>query len=133
LRAIQDYDRLGSEQFFSEHGFAPATTYVLVRGKRRNPPKAILGAAYEFATGRQLGSGDRDIQFDRLKTAFQKPKLTIIGDCRRSAGRSATAATRPKGDSGLGRRSVRPAAPTQSRLSRIGSVRFGTFRSQNRT
>jgi hypothetical protein len=30
LRAIQEYDRLGPEQFFSEHGFAPTTTYDLV-------------------------------------------------------------------------------------------------------
>jgi hypothetical protein len=26
VRAIQAYDRLGPEGFFSEHGFAPATT-----------------------------------------------------------------------------------------------------------
>ena len=58
LRAIQEYDRLGPEQFFSEHGFAPTTTYELVWDKRRYPPKAILGAAYECATGQQLGSGD---------------------------------------------------------------------------
>jgi len=58
LRAIQEYDRLGPEQFFSEHGFAPTTTYELVWNKRRYPPKAILGAAYECATGQQLGSGD---------------------------------------------------------------------------
>ena len=29
LRAIKEYDRLGPERFFAEHGFAPATTYVL--------------------------------------------------------------------------------------------------------
>jgi len=58
LRAIHEYDRLGPEQFFSEHGFAPATTYELVLDERRYPPKAILGAAYEFATGQQLGSRD---------------------------------------------------------------------------
>jgi hypothetical protein len=29
LRAIYD-DRLGPEHFFSEHGFAPTTTYELV-------------------------------------------------------------------------------------------------------
>jgi len=45
LRAIREYDRLGPEQFFSEHGFAPATTYELVWNKRRYQPKAILGAA----------------------------------------------------------------------------------------
>jgi hypothetical protein len=29
LRAIEEYDRLGPEGFFSEHGFAPTTTYEL--------------------------------------------------------------------------------------------------------
>ena len=58
LRAIQDYDRLGPEAFFAAHGFAPTTTYDLVRDDRRYPPKAILGTAYEFATGQRLGSGD---------------------------------------------------------------------------
>jgi hypothetical protein len=58
LRAIREYDRLGAEQFFSEHGFAPTTTYELVWNKHRYPPKVVLGAAYEFATGRRLASGD---------------------------------------------------------------------------
>jgi hypothetical protein len=58
LRAIKEYDRLGPERFFSEHGFAPAMSYELAWEKRRYPPKAILGTAYEFATGRQLASGD---------------------------------------------------------------------------
>jgi hypothetical protein len=58
LRAIREYDRLGPEQFFSKHGFAPTTTYELVWDGRRYPPKAILGTAYEFATGRRLASGD---------------------------------------------------------------------------
>jgi hypothetical protein len=58
LRAIKEYDRLGAERFFSEHGFAPTTTYELVWEERRYPPKAILGTAYEFATGERLGSSD---------------------------------------------------------------------------
>jgi hypothetical protein len=58
LRALQEYDRLGSKQFFLEHGFAPATTYELLWDQRRYPPKAILGTAYEFATGQRLASGD---------------------------------------------------------------------------
>jgi len=48
----------GPEGFFSTHGFAPATTYELVWDERRYPPKAILGTAYEFATGQRLASGD---------------------------------------------------------------------------
>ena len=58
VRALQEYDRLGPEKFFSAHGFAPTTTYDLVRDERRYPPKAILGTAYELATGRRLASGD---------------------------------------------------------------------------
>jgi hypothetical protein len=58
LRAIQEYDRLGPEAFFSEHGFAPTTTYDLVWDERLYPPKAILGTAYELATGERLASGD---------------------------------------------------------------------------
>ena len=58
LRAIQEYDRVGPEEFFSEHGFAPTTTYDLLWDERRYPPKAILGTAYEFATGQRLASGD---------------------------------------------------------------------------
>jgi len=57
-RALQEYDRLGPERFFSEHGFAPTTTYELVLEQRSYPPKAILGTAYELATGRRLASGD---------------------------------------------------------------------------
>jgi hypothetical protein len=58
LRAIKEFDQLGPERFYSEHGFAPTTTYELVLDKRRYPPKAILGTAYEFATGQRLASGD---------------------------------------------------------------------------
>jgi hypothetical protein len=58
LRAMQEYDRLRPEAFFAAHGFAPATTYELVWDERRYPPKAILGTAYEFATGQRLASGD---------------------------------------------------------------------------
>ena len=58
LHAIKEYDRLGPERFFSEHGFAPRTTYELAWEGRRYTPKAILGTAYEFATGKRLGSSD---------------------------------------------------------------------------
>ena len=58
VRAIADYDRLGAQQFFAEHGFAPATTYELVWEEGHYPPKAILGTAYAFATGERLASAD---------------------------------------------------------------------------
>ena len=58
LRAMEEYDQLGAARFFAEHGFAPTTTYELVSEDRLYPPKAILGTAYEFATGGRLASGD---------------------------------------------------------------------------
>ncbi|HKE63380.1 MAG TPA: hypothetical protein VKB59_01885 [Micromonosporaceae bacterium] len=58
VRATKEYDRLGPDAFFSKHGFAPTTTYDLVLDERRYPPKAILGTAYELATGERLASGD---------------------------------------------------------------------------
>jgi hypothetical protein len=57
-RAIREYDRLGPEKFFAKHGFGPTLSYDLVWEKRLYPPKAILGAAYELATGERLASGD---------------------------------------------------------------------------
>ena len=58
LRAIQEYDRLGPEGFFSEHGFGLSRSYELVWDERHYPHKAILGTAYELATGQRLASGD---------------------------------------------------------------------------
>ena len=58
VRAMKAYDWLGPEAFFAEHGFGPTTTYDLVWDMRRYPPKAILGTAYELATGERLASGD---------------------------------------------------------------------------
>jgi hypothetical protein len=58
VRAIHEYDRLGADRFFDEHGFAPATTYELMWEEHRYPPKAILGTAYELATGYRLTSTD---------------------------------------------------------------------------
>jgi hypothetical protein len=85
VRAIHEYDQLGPERFFSQHGFAPTTTYELLWEKRSYPPKAILGTAYELATGRRLTSGD----FEGGKTGAVK----ILGNMgfdvqakRRSAG-----------------------------------------------
>jgi hypothetical protein len=74
VRAIHEYNRVGPEQFFSEYGFAPTMTYELVWDERRYPPKALLGAAYELATGERLGSSD----FEGGKTGAVKI-LTKLG------------------------------------------------------
>jgi hypothetical protein len=83
VRAIEDYDRLGPERFFAQHGFAPTTTYDLAWQDRRYPPKAILGTAYEFATGERLASGD----FEGGKSGAVKVlgKLGFVVEPRQSA------------------------------------------------
>jgi hypothetical protein len=58
LRAIQEYDRLGPERFFAEHGYGPSRSYELIWNNHSYPHKAILGTAYEFATGQRLAPGD---------------------------------------------------------------------------
>jgi len=42
LRAIKDYDRLGPERFFSEHGFVSTTTYELAWEKTPLPAESDL-------------------------------------------------------------------------------------------
>jgi hypothetical protein len=58
VHAMEEYDRLGEDRFFAEHGFGRSRTYELVRDQRRYPHKAILGTAYELATGQRLAPGD---------------------------------------------------------------------------
>ncbi|HTW84469.1 MAG TPA: hypothetical protein VMD91_10405 [Candidatus Sulfotelmatobacter sp.] len=58
VRAIHEYDKVGADRFFAQSGFGPTTTYDLVVNKHRYPPKAILGVAYELATGEKLASAD---------------------------------------------------------------------------
>ena len=89
LHAIKEYDRLGPERFFSEHGFAPTTTYELAWEEHRYPPKAILGAAYEFATGERLGSSDFEGGKTGAVRVLGQLGFTVQGK-RRPARKSAT-------------------------------------------
>jgi hypothetical protein len=84
VRAIKEYDRLGPEDFFAQHGFAPTTTYDLVWERRLYPPKAILGTAYEFATGERLASGD--FEGGKSGAVAVLGKLGFTVEARRSTG-----------------------------------------------
>jgi hypothetical protein len=88
LPAIREYDRLGPDAFFSKHGFAPTTTYDLVLDKRRYPPKAILGTAYELATGERLGSGD--FEGGKSGAVAVLGRLGFTVEARRPAPKTAT-------------------------------------------
>jgi len=56
VRAIEEYDRLGQDQFLARHGFGRATAYLLIHNGSSYDSKAILGVAYGFATGVPLAS-----------------------------------------------------------------------------
>jgi hypothetical protein len=77
VRAVAEYDRLGPQGFFAAHGFGPTTTYDLIWDEHRYPPKAILGTAYEFATGQRLASGDFEGGKDGAVAVLGKLGFTI--------------------------------------------------------
>jgi hypothetical protein len=77
VRAIAEYDQLGPAPFFAAHGFGPTTTYDLVWDERRYPPKAILGTAYELATGQRLASGDFEGGKDGAVAVLGKLGFTV--------------------------------------------------------
>ncbi|HVV18496.1 MAG TPA: hypothetical protein VHF06_03625 [Pseudonocardiaceae bacterium] len=77
VRAIKEYDRLGAERFFAEHGFGPSRSYELVWEDRRYPHKAILGTAYELATGQRLAPGDFEGGRSGAVTVLGKLGFTI--------------------------------------------------------
>ncbi len=58
VAALQDYDRLGPGPFFARHGYGPSRSYELIWNNHHYPHKAILGTAYELATGQRLAPGD---------------------------------------------------------------------------
>jgi len=49
---------LPSRSAAPNHHFGPATAYLLILDGKGYDSKAILGVAYQLATGRPLGSGD---------------------------------------------------------------------------
>ena len=55
---MEEYDRLGQDQFLAEHGLGRATAYLLIYGGRSYDSKAILCLAYKLATGLRLSSHD---------------------------------------------------------------------------
>jgi len=128
IRAIGEYDQLGPEAFFAQHGFGYTTTYDLLWEKRRYPPKAILGTAYEIATGQRLASGDFEGGRSGAVRVLGQLGFTVKP---KAAGQLTTlrrhCASPPAGRRGPGRRALVALAPTgnpsrkpagQSRVSR---------------
>lgn len=57
-QAAEQYDDLGQDEFLARHGFGRSRAYLLILDGKSYDSKAILGVAYQLATGRPLGSGD---------------------------------------------------------------------------
>ncbi|MGH7735472.1 MAG: hypothetical protein ACREOE_17715 [Gemmatimonadales bacterium] len=57
-QAVAEYDKLGQDEFLARHGFGRARAYLLILDGKSYDSKAILGVAYEIATGRPLTSHD---------------------------------------------------------------------------
>ena len=58
LKAIAEYDELGSESFLSKYRFGSAKRYHLLHAGRHYDSKAIVGAAYRIQFGRALAASD---------------------------------------------------------------------------
>ena len=59
VRAIGEYDRLGPERFFADHGFGPTTTYDLIRDERRYPPTSSPPASASIPVISRAGNPAR--------------------------------------------------------------------------
>ena len=57
-QAAAEYDRLGRDEFLALHHFGTATAYLLILDGKSYDSKAILGVAYQIATGSPLGPHD---------------------------------------------------------------------------
>ena len=77
VRAVEEYDRVGPDAFFAAHGYGPSRTYELEWQHRRYPHKAILGTAYELATGQRLTPGDFEGGKSGAVAVLQKLGFTV--------------------------------------------------------
>jgi len=78
LKAIHEYDRLGPDSFFAIHGYGPTRSYELEWKSKLYPHKAILGTAYELATGERLRSADFEGGKAGAVAVLEKLGFTIV-------------------------------------------------------
>jgi 5-methylcytosine-specific restriction enzyme A len=53
IEAVNEYDRLGQDEFLREYGFHPAREYVLVHSGKSYDSKAIVGVAHGYLPGQK--------------------------------------------------------------------------------
>jgi len=74
LKAIEEYDDLGRDDFLKKHGFGEARSYVLVHEEREYDSKAIAGVACKYQFGSPLSAAE----FSGGQATVQK-KLQSLG------------------------------------------------------
>ena len=55
---MKEYDELGTDEFLSRHGYAPARLYRVAEHGRQYDSKAIAGVAHGYAAGQNLAASD---------------------------------------------------------------------------
>lgn len=58
LRALQEYDDRGGDEFLAAYGFGRVRDYVMWHGGRSYDSKAVLGVALKYATGTAAASSE---------------------------------------------------------------------------
>ncbi|MGA5019540.1 hypothetical protein ACPCAA_19245 [Streptomyces griseoincarnatus] len=70
LGAIDEYNRLGPDEFRATYHYGPARDYVLVYEGRRYDSKAIAGVAHKYEHGRALRHDELSGGKARLSLGF---------------------------------------------------------------
>jgi hypothetical protein len=58
LRALEEYDKLGADEFLTLYGFGKAREYLLWHDGKSYDSKAILGVSYKYAAGTAATSSE---------------------------------------------------------------------------
>lgn len=85
LRAMDECDDAGQDQFLARHGFARSTTYLVERGDRQYDSKAIAGVAHRYATGLELKAGDFSGGMETVVPRLQALGFTFAENRQRRA------------------------------------------------
>lgn len=97
LRAIDEHDERGADDFLAVHGFTASPDAVLVHEGRRYDARAVLAVAHRHATGRLATPEEFTSSLDAALTILRRRGFEVVGPApaaRRPAARSTTARPR---------------------------------------
>ena len=80
LKAIAEYDRLGSEEFLRTHGFGKARRYHLMHEGKSYDSKAIVGGAYAIQFKRRITPSDFNGGIKTIVPTLDRLKFLVVAD-----------------------------------------------------